>query len=370
MKKLVVFTIVFVLIATCSQSGLFAKSKIKINHKRITITIGQNKKLKIKNKPKKAKVKWYSKNTKVAKVTKKGLVKAKRPGKTTIIAKVKKKKFKCTVIVKNKKSVMPTKKVVPVQPTTEDSERRMVRELSQRMNVVSHRGYNSIAPENSLAAFRLAKEKGYSIVETDVKFTLDGVPIMCHDATINRVARNLDGAEISEPVRITQITYEQALQYDFGIYKSPKYRGTKILKFEDFLQLCKEINLEVYLHLFMGTEDQVRYLYDLVDSYGLKNNVTWYSFTPQFVTYMRDIDHTVRLGVATDKGITQGLIDTMLDLHKYGNPVFIDSATYSKEEIKLCKDAGIPLEVYFFNSFTEINNLDCYISGVTVDYIE
>ena len=81
-----------------------AVKKTKLNKTKVTIYVGKTVKLKVKNnKPKKI-VKWSSKNKKVATVNKKGKVKGKKPGKTTIIAKVGKKKYKCKVTVKNKQA--------------------------------------------------------------------------------------------------------------------------------------------------------------------------------------------------------------------------------------------------------------------------
>ncbi|OUO24948.1 Ig-like domain-containing protein [Eubacterium sp. An3] len=76
-----------------------AKAAPKLSSKKITLKVGQKKKLKVKN-VKKKKVKWSSKKKAVATVNKKGVVKAKKKGKTTIIAKVGKKKLKCKVVVK------------------------------------------------------------------------------------------------------------------------------------------------------------------------------------------------------------------------------------------------------------------------------
>ena len=56
----------------------------------------------MKNKPAGVKVVWKSSKKKVATVSKKGKVKAKKPGKTTITAKVGKKKYKCKVMLKEK----------------------------------------------------------------------------------------------------------------------------------------------------------------------------------------------------------------------------------------------------------------------------
>ena len=90
-----------------------AKKKPKLNKKKLTLTVGQTAKLKVKNTKKK--IKWSSSKKSVATITKKGKVKAKKAGKTTIIAKFGKKKLKCKVTVKAKKGAVtktpqPTKK--------------------------------------------------------------------------------------------------------------------------------------------------------------------------------------------------------------------------------------------------------------------
>ena len=77
------------------------QKKIKLNKTKITLRVGKTYKLKLKNN--KRKIKWTSSKKKVATVSNKGKIKAKKPGKTVIIAKAGKKKYKCKVTVKKKK---------------------------------------------------------------------------------------------------------------------------------------------------------------------------------------------------------------------------------------------------------------------------
>ncbi len=51
---------------------------------------------------------------------------------------------------------------------------------------VAHRGAGKLAPENTLAAFRLGAAHGYRAFECDVKLSADGVPFLLHDATLDR----------------------------------------------------------------------------------------------------------------------------------------------------------------------------------------
>ncbi len=51
---------------------------------------------------------------------------------------------------------------------------------------IAHRGAGRLAPENTLAAFRLGAALGYRAFECDVKLSADGVPFLLHDATLER----------------------------------------------------------------------------------------------------------------------------------------------------------------------------------------
>jgi glycerophosphoryl diester phosphodiesterase len=69
---------------------------------------------------------------------------------------------------------------------------------------IAHRGAGKLAPENTLAAFRLGASHGYRMFECDAKLSADGVPFLLHDATLERttnghgVAGSLPWAELSQ----------------------------------------------------------------------------------------------------------------------------------------------------------------------------
>lgn len=59
---------------------------------------------------------------------------------------------------------------------------------------IAHRGAGTLAPENTLAAFRLGADHGYTAFECDVKLSADGVPFLLHDATLERTTDGLGAA--------------------------------------------------------------------------------------------------------------------------------------------------------------------------------
>lgn len=64
-----------------------------------------------------------------------------------------------------------------------------MKNISVRPLIVGHRGASASAPENTLAAFRRAIDDGAEGLEFDVRLARDGVPMVFHDPTLNRIAR-------------------------------------------------------------------------------------------------------------------------------------------------------------------------------------
>src|SRR5262249_12116259 len=78
----------------------------------------------------------------------------------------------------------------------------------RRPLVIAHRGASALAPENTLAAFRLALAMGADGVEMDVQLTADGHPVVIHDA---RVDRTTNGSGL-----VSKLTASQIARLDAG----------------------------------------------------------------------------------------------------------------------------------------------------------
>ena len=74
--------------------------------------------------------------------------------------------------------------------------------------IIGHRGASAAAPENTLAAFRLAQEQGAHGIEFDVQLSADGVPVVIHDDTVDRTTGGSG--------RVTDLTLAQLQTLDGG----------------------------------------------------------------------------------------------------------------------------------------------------------
>ena len=88
---------------------------------------------------------------------------------------------------------------------------------------VAHRGAGKLAPENTLAAFRLGAHHGYRMFECDVKLSTDGTPFLLHD---DKLERTTDGVGIAG-----NLDWDALSRLDAGRWHSPGYAGEPIARF-------------------------------------------------------------------------------------------------------------------------------------------
>ena len=92
----------------------------------------------------------------------------------------------------------------------------------------AHRGFNSVAPENTMPAFGAAVALGAEEIELDLWSTTDGEIVTCHDPVLDRVSNGTG--------KIYEHSYAELLELDFGIKHNEKFAGLKIPTFEQVLQ--------------------------------------------------------------------------------------------------------------------------------------
>lgn len=106
---------------------------------------------------------------------------------------------------------------------------------------VAHRGAGRLAPENTLAAFRLGASYGYRAFECDVKLSADGVPFLLHDATLQRTTRGHG--------RAADLTWSELARLDAGSWHGRAYAGEPPASLEGLAAFClgndHALNIEI-----------------------------------------------------------------------------------------------------------------------------
>lgn len=110
---------------------------------------------------------------------------------------------------------------------------------TQRPLVIGHRGYNVLAPENTLPSFEFAKAAGADLVELDYHHSKDGVPIVIHDSELDRTTDAVEkwGAE---KIGVSTRTAAELQTLDAGRWFGPRYAGTRLPLLTEALDLIQK----------------------------------------------------------------------------------------------------------------------------------
>ena len=107
--------------------------------------------------------------------------------------------------------------------------------------IEAHRGDSSNAPENTIAAFERAIRLGVASIELDIHPCKDGTLMVIHDDTVDRTT---DGSG-----SVSDFTVEQLLCLDAGAKFSPEFKGERIPRLTEVLQLTANtstlLNIEI-----------------------------------------------------------------------------------------------------------------------------
>jgi glycerophosphoryl diester phosphodiesterase len=168
-------------------------------------------------------------------------------------------------------------------------------QLSQPI-IFAHRGASAWAPENTLAAFRLAVEHGAPAIELDVKLTADRQVVVLHDQTVDRTTnghgdlRNFNLADLQ--------------RLDASGAFAAQYPGEKIPTLAQvFETVGKQVYINVELTNYASTGDTlVGLVARLVDEYSMQDRVMFSSFFPFNLPRIRRFLPQAPAGILADEG--------------------------------------------------------------------
>ncbi len=132
----------------------------------------------------------------------------------------------------------------------------------------AHRGFNTVAPENSMPAFGAAVALGAQEIEFDLRTTKDGVIVSIHDYILDRVSDGVGHVE--------HYTYEELLKFDFGAKFGEKFKGLRIIKFEEILQkFAGRVIMNIHVKLWENPKFdwKIKEIADLIHQYDCEKYV-------------------------------------------------------------------------------------------------
>lgn len=158
-----------------------------------------------------------------------------------------------------------------------------------RVQILAHRGASAYAPENTLAAFRLAIEQRADWLEMDVQQTSDGQLVVFHDLRVERTT-NGRGA-------VRDLTLDQIRQLDAGSWFDAKFSAERVPTFEEVVALAREHNIKIFPEvkdprLYPGIEGRVA---AVIAAHGFEDRTVLQSFDGASLEKLRRINPRLRL---------------------------------------------------------------------------
>ncbi|MBR2411144.1 MAG: hypothetical protein IKB08_05410 [Clostridia bacterium] len=235
--------------------------------------------------------------------------------------------------------------------------------------VIAHRGANRKAPQNTLPAFRVAIEEGTNGFETDVHLTLDGVPVICHNYTIDATS---DGRG-----EVSSYKLEELRKFDFGSYFSPDFKGVTLPTLDEFLELtaaspAEIINIELKCPRDNNITHLVEKTLECVKKHGCLDRVIISSFSPKVLSTVKKIDarcRTAFLYPISHPSVCRMIVYPFFMVKKIkADIIHPASLVVSKELVKIAHNLGIQVNVWTVNDKkTIIKLLDCGVDGIITD---
>ena len=199
------------------------------------------------------------------------------------------------------------------------------------VNLTAHRGLSNVAPENSAPAIVEAGKAGYYAAEFDIAPTKDGVWILMHDDTVDRMT---DGEG-----KVSDFTYSEIseLKFDKG-NGIENYPDLKIATLEEALAICEEYSMRAMIEVKGGTPEDMAALAELIKSKKLINEPLIIDFNSERLEALRVADPDFELWYLVSK-ISDESID-FAEKHNTGI-AFNHKKTANLFKIDDVKDRGI-----------------------------
>ena len=199
----------------------------------------------------------------------------------------------------------------------------------------AHRGASAYAPENTMAAFKKAFEIGSNGIELDLQKTKDGKIVIFHDKKIDEKSNGTG--------KISDHTYEELLEFDFGSWFSKAFENEKIVLFEDFM---KEVsNKELTLAIELKAEDIERQTLQIINKYYYnKDNIFITSFTYNYLSNIRKLDKDIKISWLIEEDINKNNINKLLEI--YGNQICPPASMVSTNGITLARNNALSIRLW------------------------
>ncbi len=218
------------------------------------------------------------------------------------------------------------------------------------MKLIAHRGASAHAPENTMAAFRLALEMGARAIELDVHQTRDGRLAVIHDDDLKRVA--------GLRRRVRDMDWKDLASRDVGSWFAPKFAAERVPSLEEVLDLVAgraELHVEIKAgsRRHPGIEERV---VSLLKRRQARDWAVVSSFDHACLFRVRELDADARIGYLLG---TTSMKRALAEIGRLrGESLHMSRSQAGPWKIARAHEAGLALLAYTVNKKKDMMRLE------------
>lgn len=254
---------------------------------------------------------------------------------------------------------------------------------------IAHRGARSLAPENTLAAAKIALDTGADMWEADLRLTADGHVVVTHDETLGRTSNARLVYPSRGPWRVSDFTLDELRGLDFGSWYQEtdpygqiaagavgekdlmEYRGQTALTLEDALTFTRESGMGVNLEIkgLSGTGGHtliVRRVVRVVEEMAMSDRVIISSFEHDYLRKAKRLNPDIATGVLVHapRRDPEALLES-LGADAYHPRV----GTITRKGVRKLQGKGFPVLIWVVNDpKIMVRLIEVRVSGIFTDF--
>jgi len=229
----------------------------------------------------------------------------------------------------------------------------------RRPLVIAHRGAAGQAPENTLAAFRLAVGQGCDMIELDAQLSADGEIVICHD---EKVDRTTDGSGF-----IRDMTLDRLRRLDAGAWFSPACAGERIPTLSEVFALVPA-RVGINIELKCSDDRIIRLLPPLIRKWGRTASVIVSSFDHRLLQRLKKAAPDLRIGLVY-AALLPDPVQLVRDFGPGVHAVHPHHALIEAEDITALRACGLEVFPWTVNDSADMKRLaEQGVSGIITDH--
>lgn len=219
----------------------------------------------------------------------------------------------------------------------------------------AHRGASEYAPENTLSSFYLGLLHGANGIETDVQRTKDGVLVLFHDGTVDRVSNgtgHLSDYTLDE-LKVLKI---------YGNCTTGFY--DKVVTLREFLEKFSGYDIKFAIELKAAEVEEETL--DMIKEFGVLDKTTFTSFKYEYIKKIKQLDAKARVGWLVHE-VTDENIKMLVDIG--GEEMAPEAKFISDDVMEKVRKSGLGIRAWGVRNVNVMKNMcNLKVDGMTVNF--